>query len=435
MKKLRDDEEFKDCVATFFPLAKAAAVGAADFDPTDLLDLGRSGFAVRFMHGIYFVISPEIESAQIRLVSRTLKLLGPKDGNENEIKEIAWKVVHESVEGQEQTDDFQAIKNRFVEKISQNKDRNFVYICPNYAIEFDEGINKIIVGPVQAIHSSSLAPTIFKGIKTDFSAVAGNKFSIEFRPKEPRTLTLSPVSWRVEVKAAQANVPEEASWLINIALSLIRFSCKNWTPFFPRYGDREAMPTTPHIVESQYVITEGLNWYGGSISGANFYRVDKALQKTTRSEKFKNRCKAIFSPKNESLAVPFGQGLGWLTRARQTDDRAERLLYFFTAIEALLSKSDKSAPIVQTVARNVATILTDDPHERPKIVKTVKSLYDYRSALVHNGEKKVSNIDVDKLQKIAERLFYTVMEEVPLGQNFDKFHESLDKAGYGLKWP
>jgi hypothetical protein len=40
-------------------------------------------------------------------------------------------------------------------------------------------------------------------------------------------------------------------------------------------------------------------------------------------------------PRTIHLAERVGQGLGWLTRGRQAEDRAERLLYFFTAIEAL----------------------------------------------------------------------------------------------------
>lgn len=430
MQKLNSDEAFKACAEAFFPLAIAAAeldAAAIKFPPIN-------GVGIRYMHGVHFEISPEIQSAENRLVNQTVKLLGSKDGNEKEITEIAWQIVLQSVQRQEQTNDTKVIKDRFIEKISNNNARKFVYVCPNYTMRFDEeSIDKIVVGPVQAVLSSKLAPTFFKkNKKIDWSAVAGDKFSNDYKSKK---MTLSPVIWRVEVKAAQANVPEEANWLINIALSLIRFSCESRSHYFPFYGDREAMPTTPPIFESNHVIIEGTHFYGGGLSGPNLYTVDTALAKTLRSRRFKNCCKAIFAPGKKTLGLRVGQGLGWLTRARQTDDRAERFLYFFTAIEALLSSSDNSAPIVQTVARNAATILSDDPHERSKIVKTVKSLYQTRSILVHAGAKNVSNNDVNTLQSIAEQLFRAVMEKVPLDQGFKEFQENLNIAGYGLKWP
>ena len=53
-----------------------------------------------------------------------------------------------------------------------------------------------------------------------------------------------------------------------------------------------------------------------------------------------------------------------MTRGRQARDRSERLLFFFTAIEALLSGDDKTAPVTQTIARRAATILVDDPTHR-----------------------------------------------------------------------
>jgi hypothetical protein len=42
-----------------------------------------------------------------------------------------------------------------------------------------------------------------------------------------------------------------------------------------------------------------------------------------------------------------GQGLGWLSRGRQAESRTERFLFFFTALEALLSSDDKGDPVTQ----------------------------------------------------------------------------------------
>jgi hypothetical protein len=138
---------------------------------------------------------------------------------------------------------------------------------------------------------------------------------------------------------------------------------------------------------------------------------------------------------NKSLAERLGQGLGWMTRGRQTVDRAERFLFCFTAIEALLSGDDKAAPVVQTIARHAAVILQHDPQKRAKLDSEIRSHYAARSALVHAGKRNVSQLEVNTIQNIVEALYKTVIEAIPLETPFSAFHESLSDASYGLPWP
>jgi hypothetical protein len=247
---------------------------------------------------------------------------------------------------------------------------------------------------------------------------------------------LSRVSWRITVQAAPGNVKEQATWLVNIALGFLRLSYPNKRyHFFPAVGDVETMPfVKPELAEQSLTITDsGIS--GGGRSTPRVYLVDDEMAAVTATEEFKSRAKAIFEPGHGSLAERFGQGLGWLTRGRQTDDRAERLLFFFTAIEALLSNDDKTAPVVQTIARYAAVILTDESKERIQVAADIRSLYIVRSALVHGGKRTASQDDSIRTQYIAECLYRRVMDRMPLTTTFTNFQKSLSDASYGLSWP
>ena len=64
---------------------------------------------------------------------------------------------------------------------------------------------------------------------------------------------------------------------------------------------------------------------------------------------------------------------GWMTRGRHAEDRAERFLFFYTAIETLVSTTDKSAPVIQTIARNAASIITDKPEIFHRFIEEIEN--------------------------------------------------------------
>lgn len=118
----------------------------------------------------------------------------------------------------------------------------------------------------------------------------------------------------------------------------------------------------------------------------------------------------LFDPPSKSLALRAAQGLGWLTRGRQMSDRAERLLSFFTALEALLTSNNKSDPVTQTISRHVSVIYTQKFADRMVVYNKVKALYGLRSAVVHAGKRDVLWGDVNTLQSIVEAIFYVVLK-------------------------
>jgi len=219
-----------------------------------------------------------------------------------------------------------------------------------------------------------------------------------------------------------------------LAVSFLRLHYKHEGPLFPAYGDVE-----PHPLRQSPIENVGVKFRGSTVSlgGAKVppaYEVDQEIEAITLDATFRAKADLIFDPLPKSLAERVSQGLGWLTRGRQSEDRAERLLYFFTAIEALLSSDDKSAPVVQTIARHAAVVLSDDIVERIEVSGQLGKLYALRSALVHAGNRSVLWNSANLTQYLAERMFRCVLQKADLRSPHASFNEELKRASYGSPW-
>lgn len=246
---------------------------------------------------------------------------------------------------------------------------------------------------------------------------------------------MPPRCWVVKVSAARDNAKEEAKWLLDIAISLIRMSYKTVGPMFPMIGDIEPHPWEPwNFADAGLTLGQNVA-YSGRRTTPSLYEVDKQIEATVSEPSFVDRAKLVFDPLKGSLAERIGQGLGWLTRGRQTEDRAERLLYNFTAIEALLSSNDKSAPVTQTIARNAAAILTEDVAARANTAKDIMRLYELRSLVVHARSRPVAWTQANLAQNFAEELFWRVLPNADLSLKHADFIAQLSFASYGSPWP
>lgn len=246
---------------------------------------------------------------------------------------------------------------------------------------------------------------------------------------------MHPFCWIVRVDSILENVEEEGKWLIDVAVSFLRLSHSQWAGHFPSIGRTE-----PHPIMGSTLHKEGVNLKGpealvGSSALPSWYEIDSNVLTTANGSDFTINADSIFAPAKKSLAERVSQGLGWLTRGRQAEDRAERLLYFFTAIEALLSNDDKTAPVTQTIARHGAVLLTDDNEERFKIAAHIKSLYTSRSALVHSGNRSILWSSANSAQQLAEAMFSITLQKADLNTAHAKFCDSLAASSFGLPWP
>lgn len=425
------------------------------------------------LEGPIFGMDDNSKDKHKKLVDQCICILGVDIGSDEEIEGLAWKHVWESYSDLNSILEISEITDRFFDDIIQYEQRSHGYLAPNYLFEFSEHVQKIEIGPVQAIKTEYLIADQ-KGVAQDKTIwqrmLAGENIPMEIQADKKFDwsisdnrflLKLPKFSWYFpinSIKVARRNAEEKAIWLINVAISLLRLCYPNPTQSkYPKVGDLEEMPLTEpkefwlgtRHEEMGLVLHEitkpakkPIFHVGLSIDVSSSvnrigctYAVDDSVVKMTEEQEFRDRAQNIFYPAKNSLAERFGQGLGWLTRGRQTGDRAERLLFFFTAIEALLSSDDKNAPVVQTISRYAATILHTDPNKRMEFAKRLRSLYERRSGLVHAGKRNVSQSQSMETQKIAEEIYKVVMEKYCLNSKFSEFQKSLSMASYGSPWP
>jgi hypothetical protein len=264
------------------------------------------------------------------------------------------------------------------------------------------------------------------------SIVPGSGFSFQSKPKI--IIEMRPICWIVNVDAVKENVEEEGKWLIDVAVSFLRLRHQKWSGHFPGIGSIEPHPVRATLLHEGVKLQGSRVLFGGSSVPA-WYEIDAAVVATSQEQKFVSQAEMIFDPPKRSLAERVRQGLGWLTRGRQAEDRAERFLYFFTAIEALLSTDDKTAPVVQTIARHAAVLLTNHNTARAEFARDIRNLYNFRSSLVHAGNRSILWFGANSAQVLAESLFWVVLEKVDLKMRHDSFCNELAAASYGTVWP
>ncbi len=431
------------------------------------------------LDGPLFGMNDQVRAKQSALVDSCIRFLGVELGSEQEIEELAWKHVWAHFSETQPAPSVHAESSvkqtakRFVEQVAMYQQRAYGYIAPNYLLKFKGQAERIAIGPVEALKTellvrdqsgTSKSKKTFEQILAGDSVPAvfhlGSKFDFSFSDSQ-MLIELPECCWYLpmgSVKAARRNAEESALWLINIAIGLLRLCHpKPGHSDYPKPGDIEEMPIAEPKVywvggrrdERGLVLYDVKDPSERSVFSVGWavpvnsdvrrmmctYTVDDAVLKLTEDREFIDKAEQVFVPQRASLAERFGQGLGWLTRGRQSSDRAERFLFFFTAIEALLCGDDSRAPVVQTISRYAAVILCGNPDERAMFAGKLRKLYESRSKLVHAGKRNVSLAQSILIQEIAEGAYRTVMERYPLDARFDEFQNSLSRASYGSCWP
>jgi hypothetical protein len=369
-------------------------------------------------------LTEELSAAQSGFVHRAAKLLKSKAAHEKAISNIATNHAHEFVAGDKK---IETAVTDLIKAVFEQGNASFKYLAPNYLIRFNSPVNEIKIGRVRALLTddfSSEWELRYPGHRSNI--VPGEGFSLLYGQRV--TMEMRPICWIVDVDAVAENVQEEGKWLIDVAVSFLRLSYPNWSGHFPGLSAVEPHPLKPTCLHNEGAMLQGSSVLVGGGSLATWYEIDEAVAATSQGNKF-------ISQAETSLAERVSQGLGWLTRGRQAEDRAERFLYFFTAIEALLSMDDKSAPVVQTIARHAAVLLTNDNAERAGVAKDLKNLYEFRSSLVHAGHRSVLWSGANYAQVLAEVMFQVVLEKANLKMRHESFSKELAAASYGTPWP
>jgi hypothetical protein len=424
----KKDVELRDAAKTFLQKFNEAVVTSRDEALRISKDRGWLGF-----EGGIVEFTPELTAVLDRFVLRAAQLLGSRGANENAIRESALTEARNFLVEKTKND---TAASRLIDRIFEEGTAQFEFLIPNYLVTFEDTVRSIEIGPVRAAFTSDLAEELQNRKPNNrIKVIPGRGFSLQFVGSPSIAhIEMHRIAWLVSVSAAKENIEEEAKWLIDVAISLLRLQYKVEGRRFPRLGHIEPHPLRPKV-DNVGVKIKGSTAFVGGASVPHVYEVTTEVKSITVDSQFCSKANLIFNAPSKSLAARVGQGLGWLTRGRQAEDRAERLLYFFTAIESLLSNDDKTAPVVQTISRHAAVILTDDIKKRVGLSSEIKKLYSLRSALVHSGNRGVLWDAANATQFLAEAMFMRVLDHIDLKSSHSGFCEQLAKASFGLPWP
>lgn len=420
-KKLQNDKALIAALNEFLTRANSIR--------TDKLPrhLGKSGFDFVYRNNSFWAYDEATQQAREKLVLRCAELLDSRHADSGLINNAALDAAAENppLIGKQ--------LEKFLEAVS--KEQKVTIVLPNYCVELDPKVNRINIGPVAAWNSDAL----IKHLSADKWKIPAAVAQTPGLRKDSGGLKffLYNSSWCVSLFSSGANAEEEANWLIDSALSLLRLSCP-WQmrgTNFPGSRRIEAPATESYDLESKALTIVDKNTGGGGGSVRGTYEIGQNLAQFLLEARFKSRAKKIFDGPPKSLGEQMLAGLGWLTRARRAVDRGESFLNSFTAIEALLSSDDKFSPVVDTICRNAGVVLDNDHDRRALMSRRIRRLYNKRSALVHRGRRTVTDIDVREVRSVAEALYWRVLNLGELDASRETFLESLKDASFGSQWP
>lgn len=378
------------------------------------------------MHnGVFFEATDDFSLSLRDVVASVVKSEGPNKVNAKQVQQIAFDIAIGA--SPNKVKDFQtAIKNEVAKPYER--------IEPCFAVVLNE-VSRLKIGHITVEDATEVASQL-NPRDSRWRIEPGVEPSSEFKDNT-FVIGMPRAVWRVQVACFKGNVREEAAWAIDVALSLLRLSIpQSRRPGnFPRIGSIEAAPTvSPHRNDYGISLHSTTASFGGSgLDG--WYEISPKTFSKKKLAALDAIASSIMQPSKGSVAERVANGLGWLTRGRRASDQAVRFLNFFTAIESLLTRNDKNAPVTDTICRSVACILAAKIRDRAKIAKDMSDLYSTRSVLVHAGERRVSEAESTRLQICAELVFKRVLDIVPLTKPLDVFHAELKTASYGSAWP
>ncbi|MGV9008922.1 hypothetical protein [Brevundimonas sp.] len=423
-----NDSLLNEALANFGRLAVAGACRSEED-----LRAAMQGGGFRLLQGLSFNVGTDVSKAQQDVIDRCVRLLGPRLGAEKDVENLLWgTLANEMLQGEFSESSFSA---SFKRDLTSNAEVVRRVIAPNYLFRLEPDVTELAVGPIIVRRGSA----IISEVETWNN---NSKWRMVPADGEPGLavvnglpeIAVTTFCFDVSVQAAQQNADEEAFWLIDVAASLLRLSVPDWQSFAPAIGQIEATAVVPPRGSTGTVKIVETNVQAGGWQLPGFYMVGLAQAAPITDPEFQQRAQQVLNPKAGSIGERAAQALGWLTRGRQSVERAQRLLFFFTAIEALLSSDDKNAPVIQTIARHAGVIWTNDVSDRAKLADAIKKLYAARSALVHAGSRQVSRSEADSIQYFSEGLAFRILKETDLSAPYKDLVADLSAASHGLPW-
>jgi len=431
--KFKNHSEAKKALVEYYTAFSAAVVTSRPqlLDSQFGFTFGSSGWVNR--------TSDMIETSK-QFSNYITKMLGARFGDEKVLSDLIQNAAHDSLKSSHSAAQFQ---DAVLLAISKTLDQDFEIYLPNRLVTLGPRIRPLKIGNVRVlslVHLDSEIQELVAEIEKPHPNLSlqishsDNQISVNM-PGHIIMVPSSKMMWAVKVNVSRRHVNEEAIWQIGIAVSLMRLLSNDWCGREPSIGDIEPNAVTYDKFSGDNALLRNgsnLSFGGGKIPG--HYIVDSKISKRLRAKKSVGIINNVFNHRSGTIGEQVYNALGWLSRGRQAIDRSEKLLYFFTAIEAVLSRGNDS-PVIDTIARHGSVMLSANVQNRPDIAKRFKRLYGFRSSTVHKGARDASNLAVKEAELLASILLYVALLKIDMSQKHTTFSEHLSSASYGLHWP
>ncbi|NKK38550.1 hypothetical protein GFL72_28640 [Rhizobium leguminosarum bv. viciae] len=370
-----------------------------------------------------------------KLADRASTSFGAHRIHDKSVEEAARSVLFQS----DLETPIKTVAQRVIGAISDAATKTYRVIRPNQLFRLTENVGEIRVGPVRVVKREVLSVEIerdHKKLKIVAPATEGNAISIvETDDEMDAEIHLPDVCWDVTIQGMPKKIEHEALWLVDVAVSFARLQFDQFPGLFPRLRDVEPHPIRPYQWTREGLVisaNKGLQFGGGT--APTWYEVGQDMADKFSDPQVRQATEQIFDPSSRSVGERLQQVLGWMSRARQAAEPAERVLLFFTAIEALLSSSEKDVPITESIARGASVMWSSKQSTRVAFYKSIKKLYGTRSRIIHNGFRSVAEIEANNVHHIIWNLAHAVLHKVDLTQPHAAFLDELKEASFGREW-
>ena len=212
-------------------------------------------------------------------------------------------------------------------------------------------MQEILIGPVRAVLGSKLAAELNEASTSNCHFHSQSDFIDD---KTQNNFEIDAVSWDINLISSNNVAYQQAILSVDIALSLLRIILLSRSGYgmLPIYGDKEVASGVRHDRKSFAIYQKEGVFSSERVGIPPHYKITIEDADYLSEERIKSKISQIFGATTGSVAERIKRGLGWLAKARQVNDQAERLLYFSTSIETILTSSDKDAKVNEIIARN-----------------------------------------------------------------------------------
>lgn len=145
---------------------------------------------------------------------------------------------------------------------------------------------------------------------------------------------------------------------------------------------------------------------------------------------------ALAQPNPNKLQKRILASVEWIGKGMRDIDTAKAFVQFLIAFEALLTFKERGTMVSPSIASQLAEfsayIVGDDFDSRLEVEKSVKKLYDRRSAVAHGGSQSVLESEVIEALKIVRNLIkrITTNPELSAMTSMDQLQDWVQRKKY-----